>query len=53
MFDIGGMGDGFEAGIGEYFQVKFPDDWPDDLKYDFDWGVLKEQEEGPFITFDY
>jgi len=28
--------DGFEEAIGGYFRIKFPDDWPMRLRYDFD-----------------
>lgn len=47
--------DGMESGIGEYFRVKFPDDWPVDMLYDFDyqkWQVLKSEPE-PFLKYDY
>lgn len=30
-----GSYDGMEAAIGDYFRVKFPNDWPDNEKYDF------------------
>ena len=30
-----------EAPIGEYFRVKFPEDWPEEEKYDFNWASLK------------
>jgi hypothetical protein len=36
-----GQNDGFENAIGSFFQVKFPSDWPDDDKYDFDWNAEK------------
>jgi hypothetical protein len=47
-----GPNDGMENGIGEYFRVKFPDDWPPDLRYDFDWQKLKDEPD-PFQTIDY
>lgn len=47
-----GVDDGMESGIGGYFRVKFPDDFPDELRYDFDWQKLK-QEPDPFQIFDY
>jgi len=45
-------GDYFQLGIGLYFQVHFPDDWPEAEKYDFNWHQL-ENEPDPFqnITF--
>jgi hypothetical protein len=47
-----GRGDGMESGIGDYFRVKFPDDWPHRLRYDFDWQMLKDEVD-PFDTIDY
>ncbi|MBI2331393.1 MAG: hypothetical protein HYU84_04385 [Chloroflexi bacterium] len=47
-----GPNDGMESGIGEYFRVKFPDDWSQDLRYDFDWQILKDEPD-PFQTIDY
>jgi hypothetical protein len=44
--------DGMRRGIGEYFLVKFPDDWPDEMKYEFDWQTLKDESD-PFQTIDY
>ncbi|MEW6241765.1 MAG: hypothetical protein AB1564_13240 [Chloroflexota bacterium] len=49
---VGGPNDGMESGIGEYFRVKFPDDWPPELRYDFDWQKLKTEQD-PFQTIDY
>lgn len=36
-------GDEFETAIGDYFQVKFPTDWPDSECYDFNWHDLEKQ----------
>ena len=47
-----GVDDGMESGIGNYFRVKFPDDFPEELRYDFDWQKLKGEDD-PFQTFDY
>ncbi|MBI9049999.1 MAG: hypothetical protein JEZ00_11300 [Anaerolineaceae bacterium] len=47
-----GNDDGMESGIGEYFRVKFPSDWPKELCYDFDWQKLRN-EPYPFLTIDY
>ncbi len=49
---LDGPDDGMESGIGGFFRVKFPDDWPDDMKYEFDWQTLKKQDD-PFQEFDY
>jgi hypothetical protein len=47
-----GYGDGLEEGIGGYFRVKFPDDWSDGEKYDFNWQEIRN-EENPFDKIDY
>ncbi len=47
-----GANDGMENGIGGYFRVKFPDNWPVELRYDFDWQKLKHEAD-PFQTIDY
>jgi hypothetical protein len=44
--------DGMESGIGNYFRVKFPDDWPQELRYEFDWQKLKNEPD-PFQNIDY
>ena len=44
--------DGMETGIGEYFRVKFPTNFPLHLRYDFDWQSLKGTPH-PFQEFDY
>lgn len=38
--------------IGGLFRIKYPDDWSDDEKYDFDWSKLKEQSDR-FQKIDY
>jgi len=40
---------GFDVAIGGYFEVKFPDDWPTDERYDFDWAKL-HNDPNPFET---
>ncbi len=47
-----GPNDGTELGIGGYFLVKFPYDWPTSDRYDFDWHELKADLD-PFQKFDY
>lgn len=47
-----GPGDGMESGIGGYFRVRFPLSWPEDLRYNFDWQKLQNQQD-PFRTIDY
>lgn len=48
----GDPNDGMENGIGDYFRVKFPDDWPPELCYEFNWNELALQDD-PFQNFDY
>lgn len=47
-----GPDDGFESGIGRYFRVHFPQSFPPELRYDFNWQQLK-LEVDPFQMFDY
>jgi hypothetical protein len=47
-----GSSDGMESGIGGYFRVRFPANWPTELRYDFDWQQLKDEAD-PFQTLDY
>ncbi len=49
---VEGCGDGMESGIGGYFRVRFPNNWPIHLRYDFDWQKLKDETD-PFGTIDY
>lgn len=44
--------DGWEDGIGGYFQLKYPDDWPMAERYDFNWQELKGRAD-PFVNFPY
>ena len=41
-----------EAAIGSLFRIKYPDDWNDDERYDFDWNTLKSQTDR-FQKLDY
>lgn len=47
-----GVNDGMEIGIGGYFRVEFPNDFPGELRYDFNWQEVKKEPD-PFQTFDY
>ncbi|HBD9320672.1 hypothetical protein SC438_12455 [Legionella pneumophila] len=50
-----GPKDGMESAIGGYFRVKFPDNWPQDERYDFkysEWIDMAEKEE-LFQKIDY
>lgn len=33
-----------EPAIGSLFRIRFPDDWPDEEQYDFDWLKLREED---------
>jgi hypothetical protein len=48
----GGTNDGMESGIGDFFRVQFPNDWPDELKYNFNWSSMKNDSD-PFENYDY
>lgn len=45
-------GDKAESAIGDYFRITFPDDWPEEERYDFDWEQLKNEDD-PFQQFPY
>jgi hypothetical protein len=47
-----GPRDGMESAIGGYFRVKFPDDWPLEQRYDFNWQALNT-EQNPFQNYPY
>lgn len=49
---LGGSNDDTESAIGDYFRVKFPTNWPKDLRYDFNWQEL-QNEHDPFQNFNY
>ena len=44
--------DGFEAAIGEYFRISYPTDWAPEMRYAFDWQVLKISEK-PFASIEF
>lgn len=45
-------GDGMETGVGGYFRIKFPTDWPLEDRYDFDWQQLRNEPK-PIEQFNY
>jgi hypothetical protein len=47
-----GSWDGLEGAIGGYFRVKFPNNWPTNDRYDFDWTALQASSD-PFQNFHY
>jgi hypothetical protein len=42
----------FGPAIGSLFRIEFPEDWPDEERYDFDWGTLRH-EPVRFCKIDY
>jgi hypothetical protein len=52
LLEVEGPGDGMESGIGGFFRVRFPANWPLELRYDFDWQKLKNEAD-PFQNIDY
>jgi len=44
--------DNMESAIGDYFRISFPNDWPQDQCYDFNWEDIKGQE-CPFEKINY
>jgi hypothetical protein len=52
LISAGGLNDGYEFGIGGYLRIKFPDDWPEEDRYEFNWQDL-ENEEDPFGQYQY
>jgi hypothetical protein len=49
---LSGPSDGMESAIGGYFRVRFPQNMPANLRYEFDWQQLSQQAD-PFDQFDY
>lgn len=47
-----GPSDGFEVALGNYFLVKFPDDWTAHEKYEFDWSTLSSDAD-PFQNLQF
>jgi hypothetical protein len=46
-------GAGFQLAIGNYFLVRFPDDWPDSEKYEFDWYTNLQNDLDPFENIQF
>lgn len=44
--------DGMNSAIGGYFRIRFPEDWPTEERYEFDWNEIKKLDD-PFIEFDH
>ena len=41
---IGDSADGMNSAIGNYFRIRFPDDWPEEEKYDFTYEDINKPE---------
>lgn len=46
------LGD-YSIAIGDYFLIKFPNDWPAADRYYFDWEKLKKDDPAPFQTLQF
>jgi len=44
--------DNWNLTIGSYFQIKYPDDWPEEERYDFNWNEINKEDD-PFQNFPY
>jgi len=49
---VGGPNDGMESSIGGYFRIRYPNDFPNADRYDFNWQALKMQAD-PFRNYTY
>ena len=49
---IGGNNDGMESSIGGYFRIKYPTDWDENEKYNFNLDEI-ENDSNPFDKFMY
>ena len=47
-----GPNDGLENAIGDFFRIRFPSDWKDEEKYDFDWHSLTDSDK-KIMKIDY
>ncbi len=52
LLSLGGVNDGMDKSIGDYFRIKYPRDWEEEEKYDFNWSIL-EKEPSPIDTINY
>lgn len=50
---MGGINDGMESSIGEYFRVKYPSDWSEEEKYDFKFSDLEKEDTNPIYKYNY
>jgi hypothetical protein len=44
--------DGFETAVGKYLRIKYPDDWPDNERYDFEWEKIASDPD-PFQSLQF
>ena len=55
LMTVSGPPGDFQTVIGRYFSVRFPDDWPEEERYDFsnEWSAYLRHEDDPFQNFPY
>jgi hypothetical protein len=55
LMTVSGPPGDFQTVIGRYFLVRFPDDWPEEERYDFsnEWSAYLRHEDDPFQNFPY
>lgn len=49
---IGGINDGMETATGGYFRVKYPNNWSENERYEFNWQQLRNKN-NPISKYDY
>jgi len=50
---IGGINDGMKSSIGGYFRIKYPTDWLEEEKYDFNFSALEKDDPNPIDKYPY
>lgn len=50
---MGGINDGMKSSIGGYFRIKYPTDWTEEEKYDFNFSKLEAEDPNPINTYGY
>ena len=53
LVSCGGPNDGMESAIGGYFRVKFPNDWPEEERYDFEYDSVQKPDWKILRLFEY
>ena len=42
----------FETAVGDYFRIKYPKNWLENERYDFDWQKIKSASD-PIVSYNY